>query len=149
MQDAPLVEIAKRHPSDPGALAQIRGMHPPIIKRHGRAIIDAVLAGMEDEPIPREGRRVHSEAGDAPLIALAEALLRARSLEAGLAYELLASRAELERIIAAARQSEPEPEVRTLIGWRRDLVGADLEALLSGHMSLAVGAGHRLELHTI
>lgn len=149
VQDAPLVEIAKRHPTDPGALAQIRGMHPPIIKRHGHAIIDAVRDGMDDEPIPREGRRVHTESGDAPLIALAEALLRARAIEAGLAYELLASRAELERIIAAARQSEPEPEVRTLSGWRRDLVGADLEALLSGRMALAVGEGHRLQLHNV
>ena len=64
------------------------------------------------------------------MIALAEALLRARAMEAGLAYELIASRSELEQIIAAARQSAPEPDVRTLTGWRRELVGADLDALL-------------------
>ena len=32
-------------------------------------------------------------------------------MEAGLAYELIASRAELELIVSAARRSEPEPEV--------------------------------------
>ena len=149
LQDAPLVEIAKRHPTDPGALSQIRGIHPPLIKRHGRAIVDAVAAGLGDPPIPREGRRVHSESGDTPLIALAEALLRARALQAGLAYELLASRAELERVIAAARLSEAEPDVRMMSGWRRDLVGAELEALLSGRTALAVGADHQLELHTL
>jgi ribonuclease D len=149
VQDAPLVEIAKRHPSDPSALSQIRGIHPPLIKRHGRAIVDAVDAGLHDPPIPREGRRPHSESGDSPLIALAEALLRARALEAGLAYELLASRAELERVIAAARLGDTEPDVRMMSGWRRDLVGSDLEALLSGRMTLAVGSGHQLELHTL
>ena len=84
-------------------------------------------------------RRGRSDSSDAPLIALAEALLRARAMEAGLAYELIASRSELEQIIAAARQSGPEPEVRTLTGWRRELVGSDLESLLSGRTALAVG----------
>jgi ribonuclease D len=83
------------------------------------------------------------------MIALAEALLRARSMEAGLAYELIASRSELEQIIAAARQSGPEPEVRTLTGWRRELVGSDLESLLSGRTALAVGESRRLELHEL
>ncbi len=73
--------------------------------------------------------------------------MRARALETGLAYELLASRSELEQIIAASRQSAPEPEVRMLSGWRRELVGSDLEALLTGHTSVSVGPNRRLELH--
>jgi ribonuclease D len=80
------------------------------------------------------------------LIALAEALLRARALEAGLAYELIASRAELELIIGASRRGEPPPQVRTLEGWRSELVGEDLRALLAGSSSLAVGSGGRLVL---
>ena len=40
-------------------------------------------AGLADPPIPREARRGHSDSSDAPLIALAEALLRARAMEAG------------------------------------------------------------------
>ncbi len=147
VQDPPLLELAKRHPTELGALGQIRGIHPSIVKRRGQAMIEAIRLGMADPPIPREARRGHSDAGDAPLIALAEALLRARAMEAGLAYELIASRSELEQIIAAARQAEPEPEVRTLNGWRRELVGGDLELLLSGRSCLHVGADRRLELH--
>ena len=93
------------------ALEQIRGIHP------------------SGDPAPRPGdprgdrrgprrrrrsratsRAERTEPGDAPLIALAEALLRARALEAGLAYELIASRSELEQIVGAARRGEPEPE---------------------------------------
>ena len=149
IQDVPLVEIAKRRPRDSGRLGQIRGLHPPVVKRRGEALLEAVRLGLEDPPIPRETRRTRSEPGDAPLIALTEALLRARSIEAGLAYELLASRAELELIVAAARDSAPEPAIRTLTGWRRALVGDELKALLSGQVALSVGPRRQLELRGV
>ncbi|HEY5430552.1 MAG TPA: HRDC domain-containing protein [Solirubrobacteraceae bacterium] len=147
--DPALVELAKRRPSSVSGLEQIRGLHPPTIKRRGEAILEVIARGRDAEPIPRDEARARTEAGDAPLIALAEALLRARALEAGLAYELIASRAELELIVGAARRNDPEPEVRTLSGWRRELVGDDLRDLLAGHSAVAVGADRRLELRTI
>jgi ribonuclease D len=144
--DPAMVELAKRRPSSISGLEQIRGLHPPTIKRRGEAILDAIARGRDAAPIPRDEARARTEAGDAPLIALAEALLRARSLEAGLAYELIASRAELEVIVGAARRLEPEPDVRTLSGWRRELVGDDLSDLLAGRSAVSVGARRRLEL---
>ena len=144
--DATLVEIAKRRPANLRALEQIRGIHPSAIKRRGEEILDAVARGIQAPPIPRDQARGRSDPGDAPLIALAEALLRARALEAGLAYELIASRVELEMIVAAARRGEPEPDVRTLNGWRRELVGSDVRDLLSGRAGIAVGGDRRLEL---
>jgi len=146
MADPALVEAAKRRPSDPRALEQIRGIHPSAIRRRGAAIVQAITAGLEAAPVPREPARERFDPADAPLIALAEALLRARALEAGLAYELIASRAELELIIGAARRGEPPPAVRTLEGWRSELVGDDLRALLGGSTSLAVGPDGRLVL---
>jgi ribonuclease D len=41
-QDPALVELAKRHPDDLGALEQIRGIHPSTIKRRGQAILEAM-----------------------------------------------------------------------------------------------------------
>jgi ribonuclease D len=146
LADPALVELAKRQPSDLRALEQIRGLHPSGIKRRGPAILAAITEGLAAPPIARDEARGRSEAGDAPLIALAEALLRARAMDAGLAYELIASRAELELIVGAVRRSEPEPDVRTLTGWRQELVGADLRDLLAGRRSVAVGADRRLEL---
>jgi ribonuclease D len=144
--DPALVELAKRRPSTTVALEQIRGLHPPTIKRRGEAILEAIQQGLQAEPITRDEARARSEPRDAPLIALAEALLRARALEAGLAYELIASRAELELIVGAARRGEPEPQLRTLSGWRRELVGDDLENLLAGRNAVSVGPDRRLEL---
>jgi ribonuclease D len=149
VQDPPLVELAKRHPKDFRALGQIRGIHPSLIKRRGEQIVAAIAAGMGDEPIPREQRRGSSDASDTPMIALAEAFLRARAMESGLAYELIASRAELDQIISAARTNSAEPDVRTLKGWRRELVGEDLESLISGRVGLVVGDRRRLELRDL
>ena len=146
LADPPLVELAKRQPSSIGALEQIRGIHRSGVKRRGQALLDAIARGREGEPIPRDERRGRSDPSDAPLIVLAEALLRARAMESGLAYELIASRSELEQIVAAARRSAPEPEVRTLAGWRRELVGDDLADLLEGRTALGVGPRQRLTL---
>jgi ribonuclease D len=148
LADPALVELAKRRPSSIGALGQIRGIHPSTIKRRGPAILEVIAASLQAPPIPRDEARGRSEPGDAPLISLAEALLRARALEAGLAYELIASRAELELIVGATRRFESEPEVRTLRGWREELVGSDLRDLLAGRSAVAVGPRRRLELRT-
>jgi ribonuclease D len=144
--DQTLVEIAKRQPNSIRALENIRGIHPSGIRRRGQQILDAIERGRQAPPIPRDEPRGRSDPGDAPMIALAEALLRARALEAGLAYELIASRSELELIVAAARRNEPEPDVRTLTGWRRELVGSDLRDLLGGRNAVSVGPGRRLVL---
>jgi ribonuclease D len=146
LADPALVELAKRHPSTLTALEHIRGIHPSGIRRRGPAILQAIVSGMQAPPIPRDEPRGRSDPEDAPLIVLAEALLRARALEAGLAYELIASRHELELVVAAARRGEPEPDVRTLEGWRSELVGVDLRDLLAGRRAVSVGPGRRLEL---
>ncbi len=146
LADQTLVEAAKRHPTTAGQLADIRGMHRSSIKRRGDAIVEAIERGLAQPPIPRERARDHAEPGDSPLIVLAEALLRARALESGLAYELIASRAELEAIVGAARRGEPEPPVRTLTGWREQLVGGELRDLLAGRSALAVGGDRRVAL---
>jgi ribonuclease D len=146
LADPTLVELAKRQPSTLDALAHIRGLHPSGIRRRGQAILDAIARGRSDPPIPREPARERFDSADAPLISLAEALLRARAAEAGVAYELIASRSELELIVGAVRRGFPEPEVRTLEGWRAELVGEDLRALLAGRSALRVGRDGRLEL---
>ena len=140
LQDAALVEIAKRKPATTERLAQIRGLHDGILRRRGEGIIAAVQRGRELPGIPSEGDRPPPvSARDAPLIALSEALVRMRALDADVAYELLAARADLQRIVSAVRDGLPEPDVRTLQGWRREVVGAELMSLLAGGVALRVG----------
>ena len=146
LADPTLVELAKRQPSTVDALGHIRGLHSSGIKRRGQPILEAIELGRHAPPIPREPARERFDPTDAPLISLAEALLRARAAEAGLAYELLASRSELELIVGAQRRGDPEPAVRTLEGWRAELVGEDLRSLLAGRSALRVGPDGHLVL---
>ena len=144
LSDAVLVEIAKRRPTSTGALEQIRGVAQSSIRRRAADVLDAVRAGAErpHQPLPDHERHTPPDPQDAPLVALAEALVRARAREADLAYELIAARADLQAIVGAARAGSDEPDVRTLKGWRRELVGAEL---LDGRVSLSVRRG-RLEI---
>jgi ribonuclease D len=139
--------VAKRRPATLERLAQIRGLNESTLRRRGRAILEAVEHGRERDPIPVDGDRpTPTDAKDAPLIALGEALVRARASESELAYELIAARADLQRIVTAVRTSSDEPNVRTLQGWRRAVVGAELLELLQGRRSLRVGPGRTIEV---
>jgi ribonuclease D len=137
--DATLMEIAKRKPSSRAELERIRGVGSSAGRR-AEDLLDAVRRGRErpPDPGPELVRAPAPKPDDAPLIALGEALLRARAREAGLAYELLAARADLQAIVAATRTNAPEADVRTLKGWRRELAGAELLDLLNGQVSLSV-----------
>jgi ribonuclease D len=143
LADAILVEIAKRRPTTTGALEQIRGVAQSSIRRRGAEVLQAVQAGATrpHRPLEAQGRSAAPDPTDAPLVALAEALVRARAREADLAYELIAARADLQAIVSALRAGAAEPDVRTLQGWRRELVGAELLELLDGRVSLSVSRG--------
>ncbi|HEX7297699.1 MAG TPA: HRDC domain-containing protein [Solirubrobacteraceae bacterium] len=147
LADAALVEVAKRRPTSLERLAQIRGLNEGTLRRRGRAILGVVERGREREPIAVDGERPPpADAHDAPLVALGEALVRARAAEAGLAYELIAARADLQRIVTAVRLGNGEADVRTLQGWRREVVGTELLELLEGRRSLRVGPSRTLEI---
>jgi ribonuclease D len=147
MSDVALLEVARRQPTELKALEELRGIQPSTIRRRGNEIVAAVGRGREADPIPADDEeRVSTNPLDGPLIALAEAVVRSRALEAGLAYELVAARRDLGSIIGAARNGGREPDVRTLRGWRRDLVGAELLELLAGRRSVDVQDGRRVRI---
>jgi ribonuclease D len=150
LSDAALVEIAKRKPASTKELEQIRGSGAANLRRRGEELVEVVRRARQlaPEAVSREQRQPPPRPEDAPLIALGEALLRARAREAGIAYELLAARADLQAIVAARRTGSEAAEVRTLRGWRRELAGAELLALLDGELSLSVAAG-RLQIEPI
>jgi ribonuclease D len=149
--DAALMELAKRKPSSRSELSRIRGLGAAGAGRRAEELLGAIARGRERPPdrAPERARLPAPRPADAPLIALSEALLRARARGAGLAYELLAARADLQAIVAGKR-SGSEADVRTLRGWRRELVGSELLELLAGRIALSVepdgeSAGLRIE----
>ena len=76
---------------------------PERLRRRAEEVLDAVRAAASARLSrcrrPPATASPHHE--DAPLVALSEALVRARAREADLAYELLAARADLQAIVVA------------------------------------------------
>lgn len=145
LQDQTLVELAKRRPRSRDRLKQIRGINEATLHRRGDRLLKAIAEGRDAEPIPVTRERVpRQDPVDPELVALTETLVRIRANEEQLAYELLASRADLQRVIAAWRDGLPTPDVRTVRGWRAELVGRDILALLGGELRLRVDERRRV-----
>jgi ribonuclease D len=142
LSDAALVEVARRRPGSRNELEKIRGVGANGSGRRADELLEVIRRGRErpPDPAPQGQRPPSGRPDDAPLVALAEALLRARARQAGLAYELLAARADLQAIVAGVRSGE-EADVRTLRGWRRELAGSELLRMLDGGVSLSVSDG--------
>jgi ribonuclease D len=147
LSDVAIIELAKRAPRTPEQLEQIRGVNPGNLRHRGAELLAVIANGASASGIVVE-ERSHDPSSpiDAPQIALAEAMVRARALESGLAYELLAARADLAAIVSSVRLAKPDPDVRTLTGWRRELIGDELLAMLRGERTLSVGAAGRLQI---
>jgi ribonuclease D len=143
LSDPALMEIARRAPHNASELASIRGVGGGHVRGLGEAILRCVSRGGQrgGGPLPRPPRPRPADPDDAPIVALTEALIRARAREAELAYELITTRGEMQALVTARRHNERNPEIRMLKGWRRELLGQEVLALLEGQLALSVGEG--------
>ena len=139
LPDQALVELARRTPRDKSGLEQIRGLPPQTLHRRGDAIVAAIARGRDrqaPEPPPDPHPR---DPADAPLVSLAQALVRHRSMESGVAVELIATQSELATLVHSLRRGDDGDHVRVSHGWRRELVGDELRELVGGRRALSVG----------
>ncbi len=138
LPDQALIELARRGPRDRQGLEQIRGLPPQTLHRRADRLLEAIARGRErDAPPPPPGLAAR-ESVDAPLVSLAQALVRQRSMEEGVAVELIATQAELAALVSALRRGEDGDHVRVTHGWRRELVGEELAELAAGRRALSV-----------
>jgi len=70
--------------------------------------------------------------------------VRHRSMESGVAVELIATQSELSALVSGLRRGDDGDRLRVTRGWRRELVGDELRELVAGRRSLAVGPDGRL-----
>jgi ribonuclease D len=146
LPDHVLVELARRAPGSRKELEHVRGLPPPTLHRRGPGLLKAVERGKRRAAPPGPPEPPGREPRDAPLVSLAQALVRQRSIESGVAVELIATQAELAGLVAALRRGENGDHLRVGRGWRGALVGDELRELLRGRRSLAVGSDGRLRI---
>jgi ribonuclease D len=145
LPDHVLVELARRRPASRRDLESVRGLPEATLHRRGRELLAAVERGAERDPPEVADEAPAPDPDDAPLVALAQALVRHRTHASGVAAQLVATSPELVRLVADVRRGH-QSSLRVLDGWRRELVGAELLELLAGRRTLGVGADRRLEV---
>jgi ribonuclease D len=138
LPDQALVELARRTPRDKHGLEQIRGLPPQTLHRRADALLAAIERGRGSTPPPPPAEPPSREPADAPLVSLAQALVRHRSMESGVAVELIATQAELAALVSSLRRGENGDQIRVANGWRRELVGDELKELVEGRRALSV-----------
>ena len=146
LPDHALIELARRAPSDRAGLEQIRGLPAQTLHRRGDQLLEAIERGRSRPAPPAPPEPGPREPADAPLVSLAQALVRHRSMEEGVAVELIATQAELAALVSALRRGEDGNEVRAARGWRRELVGAELGELVAGRLALSADQGGGLRV---
>jgi ribonuclease D len=138
LPDQALVELARRAPADRHGLEQIRGLPAQTLHRRGDRLLEAIARGSRREAPPPPPEPPPREPADAPLVSLAQALVRQRSMEEDVAVELIATQSELATLVSALRRGEDGDNVRVTHGWRRELVGEELAELVAGRRALSV-----------
>ncbi len=137
LKDVAILGMAQRPPKDARALTKLRGVDAGQVKRRSNGILGAVERGlsMSDEDLCLPAPKPDRASGDIASIALlAMAWVSARSEETGVDGAILATRDEVQRWL------RDDHDVRFLSGWRRELLGADLEAIKSGERAVTVAA---------
>ncbi len=121
LRDPVLVDLALRRPSSQRELGQVDGLPDKTRQRHGSRILE-LLAGAGSD----DGYRPPAPPDEAQKRALKQMQRRVARVadELGIAAELLAPKKELSAAMLGARDS------RVFNGWRRDVIGAELEGLL-------------------
>ncbi len=137
LKDDILLDIAKQIPLSTAELKHIRGLNDGMIKHHGAAIIEQIKESKDATPSPADQtkRKVKlTPDQDATLdILTAIAKLHARDLEIN--PSILAPRKSIEALIKG------EKDTAVMQGWRGQLIGPALQAVLAGESSLKICDG--------
>jgi ribonuclease D len=109
-----------------------------MLHRRGDPPFAAIECGRSRKPPVPPPEPPPRDRGDAPLVSLAQALVRHRSMESGVAVKLIATQSELAALIGSLRRGDESDQIRVAHGWRHELVGEELRELVEGRRALSV-----------
>lgn len=135
--DEVLVELARHTPTDAQALAKVRGLDTPFIKRSSTQLLDIIRAAkaLPKEQWPRLEPVQRLDARQEALVDTLMAVVRTRGTQNTVSPAVLTTRKELEQLVLGRRDTS------VLRGWRAALVGQELLEILQGRLTLQVRDG--------
>lgn len=135
--DESVIEIARRQPSTKAELEKIRGVGNHAL-RTGSGVLDAVVVGKEvpEDALPSLAKKRRPSVDIDASVDLMLCLVKQRAKDNNIAVSQLAPRSLLEEY-ATTRNGTCE----LVTGWRKAMVGDELEALLDGRITLSLSEG--------
>lgn len=121
LSDEVLLAIAQAQPATLEALGKVEGMPERVLQRQGKAVLEAVELGQQAD-VPEVEQRIPDKAEVKRLQTELRRIAESLSLDA----TVLATRADLNALVLDGRSKRLEQ------GWRSEVVGAPLRAVLSG-----------------
>ena len=137
LRDDALIEIARHRPVSVAALGKLRGLNERLVSKSGAELVAVVAQALDSkpQPFPNAADRVRLTPIQDALVDAMLALVRLSGAQHALNPAVLASRKELEKLALGNADTD------VMHGWRRKLVGEQLQALLDGKLGLAVRDG--------
>jgi ribonuclease D len=135
LPDLAILGIAQRQPTDESDLAQARGVDGRVRGSVAAEVLAAVAAGRDADPpdVPSGGDDLDRELRPAVTLISAWVAQVARDQEVDTA--ILATRADLVALLSG------DPSARLARGWRAELLGDDIRALVQGSAALTFVPG--------
>ena len=135
-----LVDLARRAPQTPADLQRLRGLPQRELERSAGTILAAVQRGLEvpeaDHPQP-ESQNHRLTPTEELTVKFLDASLKALCQREKLPPSFIANRNDLETLVRRYRKDRLATEGSPVLeGWRGELVGKDLLAVLEGRLSL-------------
>lgn len=136
LSDEVIVEVCRRGPASADRVRRIRGTEQ-LSEKDVQAIADAVKKGLAcpGGDLPAIAHRARPSAEMESVLDLMYAMLRLVSEESGVATQIIATRDELHDFISDRSTS------KLAQSWRVELVGHQLDRLLTGEIGLTVKDG--------
>jgi len=139
--DLGLVGIAQRAPKTPAELKGIRGVDSRQLRGDiGKEVLAAVAAGLDHQAVRPPSDSVDLDRKLRPAVGLVSAWLSQLSRELRIDLSLLATRADIEALLADA------PGARLREGWRAEVIGEPVRDLIGGRAALAFDGDRGLVL---
>jgi ribonuclease D len=137
LKDEALLDIARHQPRDLQALGRIRGLQERFLNSYGSALLALIETARlrPPEPDTRPQRPERLSPAEEAVADLLMAVVRLRGMEQSLHPSVLASRKDLARLV------QGDDDTPLLQGWRRTLIGAELQAILRGERVMRIEQG--------
>ncbi len=138
LTDEQIVEACRRHATTLDELFMVRGVQDSLSLNEARSALEALKRGFDapEDTWPVVKRSSRNEVNVEAEVDVMTALVRQRSKEQGVAFQVLSSREDLINIARGYHE-----DVETLQGWRRQLIGEELLDLMEGKLRLSIHEG--------